>query len=216
MRFNHEDTKIRKRSNKEKPSSSSCLRGYRFLSTGALVVGLFLTADQQGQRLMDQGKYTEAADVFEDPMRKGVALYRAGEFKKAEMEFRQLDTPEAHYNRGNCLVFLGLYEEASKSYGRALELRPEWEEAKSNRTIAEHRAKMLERTGGDMGDQKIGADEIQFDKPNDNKGQETVVEDPKEMQQQDIQALWLRRVQTNPADFLKSKFAYQQAMSSDE
>jgi Ca-activated chloride channel family protein len=28
----------------------------------------------------------------------------------------------------------------------------------------------------------------------------------------DVQAMWLRRVQSRPADFLKAKFSYQQAM----
>jgi Ca-activated chloride channel family protein len=29
-----------------------------------------------------------------------------------------------------------------------------------------------------------------------------------------MQAMWLRRVQTRPADFLRAKFAYQHAMKS--
>jgi Ca-activated chloride channel family protein len=30
-----------------------------------------------------------------------------------------------------------------------------------------------------------------------------------------MQSLWLRRVQTRPADFLKAKFEYQQAMKGE-
>jgi Ca-activated chloride channel family protein len=30
-----------------------------------------------------------------------------------------------------------------------------------------------------------------------------------------MQALWLRRVQTRPADFLRAKFAYQQAAQAE-
>ena len=32
----------------------------------------------------------------------------------------------------------------------------------------------------------------------------------------EIQELWLRRVQTRPADFLKAKFAYQQVLREEE
>ena len=40
--------------------------------------GLWFTPDQSGQRLMDQEEFEAAAQAFEDPMRVGVAWYRAG------------------------------------------------------------------------------------------------------------------------------------------
>ena len=46
---------------------------------------------------------------------------------------------EAAYNRGNALTFRGQYEDAVASYERALELRPGWAEAATNRRIAESR-----------------------------------------------------------------------------
>lgn len=188
----------------------------RFMSFGALLIGLFLTPDQQGQRWMEKGGYAKAAAVFEDPMRRGTAWYKAGEFKKAEAEFRKLDTPEGHYNRGNALVFMGKYEDAVKSFDRALELKPEWEAAQVNRGIAAARAKMLEGKGDDLGDQQIGADEIVFDKKKNEGGQETELDGGDDLSQDQMQSLWLRRVQTRPADFLKAKFAYQTAMQEDE
>jgi Ca-activated chloride channel family protein len=33
---------------------------------------------------------------------------------------------------------------------------------------------------------------------------------------QEIQALWLRRISTRPADFLKAKFAYQEAAQAQK
>jgi Ca-activated chloride channel family protein len=67
-----------------------------------------------------------------------------------------------------------------------------------------------------MGDQKIGADKIIFDKDaKNNEGQETEVAGGKALSDQAIQALWLRRVQTRPADFLKAKFAYQEAARAE-
>ena len=178
--------------------------------------GLWFTPDQQAQRLMKRGDFQAAAETFRDPMRKGVAWFRAGEFEKAEQAFARLATPEAEFNRGNCLIMRGKYDEAIERLDRALELRPGWKDAQVNREIAVARAKRTEQKGGDMGDQKIGADDVVFDKKKESGGQETVTEDAQPLSDSAMQALWLRRVQTKPADFLKSKFAYQLAAGEQE
>ena len=176
---------------------------------------LWLTPDQQGQRLMNRKEFTAAAEVFQGPMRQGVAWFRAGEFEKAEQAFARVATPEADFNRGNCLIMRGKYEAAIERFDRALKLRPDWEDAQVNRDIAIARAKMIEQKGGDMGDQKLGADEIRYDKNKESGGQETEVEESQELSDSAMQALWLRRVQTKPADFLKSKFAWQLAAGQE-
>lgn len=183
-------------------------------SFGLLASTFWFTADQQGQRAFQQEEYGDAADRFENPMWKGVALFRAGEFKEAQMMFARLDTAEAHYNRGNCLVFLGKYDEAVASYERALDRRPDWQQAEDNRVIAAARAERVKQEGGDMGDQMLGADEIVFDKTKPG-GQETKLDEGGPIDDSSMQALWLRRVQTSPADFLKSKFAYQQQFGEE-
>ena len=177
---------------------------------------LWLTPDQAGQRLMNRGDYPSAAEAFRDPMRKGVAWFRAGEFERAEQEFARVGTAGAEYNRGNCLVMRGKYEDAIQRFDRALELQPDFEDATVNRAIAVARAKRVEQTGGDMGDQQIGADEIVFDKSKESGGQETPSEGSQPLSDAEMQALWLRRVQTKPADFLKSKFAYQLAFGDTQ
>ena len=167
------------------------------------------TPDQSGQHFFTNGKFELAARSFEDPMRQGVAWFRANEFKKAAQTFERLSTAEARYNRGNCLIMLGKYQQAIESFDEALLMRPDWEAAKTNRELAIARAEVFERNGGDMGDQKIGADEVVFDKNKQNEGQQTDVEDDGSVSDDALQAMWLKRVQTNPADFLRSKFAYQ-------
>ena len=183
-----------------------------FLLMGGITwANLWLTPDQRGQRLMNRGEFAAAAQAFRDPVHQGVAWFRAGEFEKAEQAFARIATPDAEFNRGNCLVMRGKYESAIERFGRALMLRPGWEDARVNRDIAIARAKMTERKGGDMGDQKLGADEIRYDKKNNTGGQDTDVENGLEMSDAAMQALWLRRVQTKPSQFLKAKFAYQLA-----
>ncbi len=197
------------------PARSRGNHSVKFMSAGVLFAGFFLTADQQGQRLMEQEEYAQAAAVFEDPMRVGAAWYRAGEFKKAESAFRQITSPEADYNRGNCFIFMGQYEDAIQNFDRALQLKPDWDAARTNREIARIGAKKMDFTGGDQGDQKIGADKMVFDKPKNNKGQDTTIQEGQEVSHQDMQALWLRRVQTDPSDFLQAKFSYQHAMRDE-
>ena len=97
---------------------------------------LWLTPDQRGRRLMAQQRYAEAAAAFADPMWRGVAQFRAGDFKAAAQTFGGMDTAEAAYDQGNALVMLGKYDEAIERYDRALALRPGWPDAEANRTLA--------------------------------------------------------------------------------
>ena len=177
---------------------------------------LWLTPDQYGQRLMERGEFTAAAVAFEDPFRQGVAWFRAGEFEKAEQAFARVADADSEFNRGNALVMQGKYKEAVERYDRVLQLEPGREDASVNREIAAERAKLLERKGGDMGDQKRGADEIRYDKDSKSEGQDTEVTEDAPMSSSAIQSLWLRRIQTKPADFLKSKFAYQLAADAEK
>ena len=176
---------------------------------------LWLRPDQHGQRLLNRGEFSAAAEAFEDPMRRGAAWYRGGAFQKAEQAFARLATPEAHYNRGNCLVLRGNYTAAVVCYDNALDLRPDWEAALTNRAIASARAEQVESKGGDLGDQRIGADKVVFDRDTQSDGQNTQVESDQALSDAAMQSLWLRRVRTKPADFLRAKFAYQAAAAEE-
>lgn len=179
-------------------------------------IGLWLTPDQQGQRLFLRGEYQQAANAFDDPMWRGTAWYRAGEFEQAAAEFSRGSTPQAEFNTGNAWLMLGKYDLAIASYDRALKKRPDWTEAKENRDLAIARDLARKQQGGDLGDQQEGADEVVFDADKPPGGQDTLIAGEKASTDAAVQALWLRRVQTKPADFLKAKFAYQQAMAAQE
>lgn len=169
---------------------------------------LWLTQDQRGRHLMAQQRYAEAAAAFADPMWAGIAQFRAGNFKEAAQTFGGIDTAEAAYDQGNALVMLGKYDEAIARYDRALALRPGWADAEANRTLAMLRAEAIKKTGGDSGVSEK-PDEIVYDKDKKRTGgQETQIAGAP-MSDEAVRALWLKRVQTRPADFLKSRFAYQ-------
>lgn len=176
---------------------------------------LWFTPDQWGERLMRREEFAEAARAFDDPMRQGVAWYRAGEFEKASQAFARVNSAEGQYNLGNTWTMLGKYQQAIASYDKALKLRPNWKAAQENRALAAARAKQVEAKGGDLGDQLVGEDKIVFDQDKPPGGQETELAGDKATSDAAVQAMWLRNVQTEPADFLKAKFAYQQAQAGE-
>ena len=180
------------------------------------LLDLWLTPDQQAQRALEAGDYAAAAALFSDPMRVGLAWYRAGEFERAAQAFGRSTSPEAHFNRGNALVLRGTYDEAIAAYDQALAGRPGWTEAYENRTLAELRKTRLAKrddAGGTGG--KLAADDYVFDstpaKPPGSSQDTETTEGGEDGPLTDdrLRELWLRRVQTRPADFLAARFERQ-------
>jgi Ca-activated chloride channel family protein len=171
---------------------------------------LWSAPDRRADRLLRGGKFEDAAKTYGDPYRRGVALYRAGSFKDAAAAFATVATPEAEYDRGNSLVMLGKYDDAVKSYDRALSLRPGWKDAEDNRAVAVVRRERMTFKGGDATGGQVKADKIVFEKgKNPNPGEKTEVAGGDPLSDEELRGLWLRRVQTKPADFLRAKFAFQ-------
>jgi Ca-activated chloride channel family protein len=180
----------------------------------------WFTPDQQGSKLFDRERYIEAAEAFFDPMLKGAAYYRGGDFESAASVFGRIDSPQAAYNRGNALVMLGRYEEAINSYQAALEARPEWKEAEENLAIARARKERLAPPEDDYGGTggQLEADEIVFDDSGrvDKSGSEEITGGGDALSEDEMRAVWLRRVQNDPAEFLRTRFAYQLYRSGQE
>ena len=156
----------------------------------------------------------------------GAALFKAGDFESAAAVFGRVPTAEGAYNRGNALVMLGRYDGAIASYQQALNLHPEWPEAENNLEIATLRKAALAPPDDDFGGTggMLEADEIVFDSSGrvaNSSEEQTVESDDGKISDESLRAMWLRRVETSPADFLAAKFSYQlhaqsQAKPSDE
>lgn len=178
---------------------------------------LWLTPDQQGQRLMDRGEYQKAAGKFKTPERIGVALFLAGDFESAATVLGRASSAQANYNRGNAYVMLGDYDAAIAAYRDAISKRPGWSEAEQNLQIAILRKQALAPPDDDYGGTggQLEADEIVFDQAGRvNKSSSEQVIDATEQQQGEdaLRAMWLRKVETRPADFLAARFNYQLAI----
>lgn len=93
----------------------------------------WLTAQQRAQSLYNEGDYAAAAELFEDPMRRGNAHYRAGNYDAAVEAYAASDSAESWFNRGNSYAHNGDLEEASAAFAEALERRPQWTQAEQNK-----------------------------------------------------------------------------------
>jgi len=197
-------------------SQSFLLAGFCLCSMGAQADGWadwWATPDQQGQRLFNKGDFAGAAETFENPELRASAFYRAGDFETAASVFGRIGTAQGSYNRGNSLLMLGQYDEAIKAYEQALEQQPGWPEASENLLIARARKEKLAPPESDDGGTggMLEADEYVFDDTGrvNRSGEEQVTQGGQAMSDEEMRAVWLRRVQNDPAGFLSAKFAYQ-------
>ncbi len=203
---------------------------------------LWFTKDYQGQRLSDKGEFEQAAGKYNDPMRKGVALYKAGDFEGAISAFSQDTTANGAYNLGLAYAQNGDFALANAALEKALEIDPGLEEASKiqqeiNQLIpAADEAQLNEaeeqsqpNLGGEenqrndgMEDLGGGGQEATEEQMNDGRLEEEVTTDirtgkeldevPEDMNissQEQRGKVLMRKVDDDPALFLKKKFEYQ-------
>ncbi|RSL14614.1 Ca-activated chloride channel family protein [Edaphobacter aggregans] len=174
-------------------------------------IDLWMTHDQQGCYYFERGDYQKAAEKFEDPLWRGLALARAGDYESALNAFALSDSPEAWYNQGNALAHTGKYPEAIQAYQQALARRHPWPEAQENLTLVQSLIPKAKNKDKDKDQQEtapdLPPDQMKFDEKG-QKGKKTqqVKLDPKKMAD-----IWMRNIQTSPAEFLRRRFAIQAA-----
>ncbi|VAX00394.1 Aerotolerance protein BatB / Aerotolerance protein BatC, partial [hydrothermal vent metagenome] len=78
----------------------------------AMAVGwddLWQRADQQASKALAEQDYDRASQVAKDPLLRGSAEYRRGNYERALEAYSQANGTIADYNRGNALAKLGRY-----------------------------------------------------------------------------------------------------------
>ncbi|GAB3282528.1 hypothetical protein [Parahaliea aestuarii] len=176
-------------------------------------------ADRRGDHLMKAKDYKAAAAAYSDPWRKAVAQYRNGDFEDAARTFARVPGADGAFDQGNAWLMHGAYEDAVKSYDRALGFRPGWTAAEENKALAIARKKKIDDAGKNRDQESADAytpDDIAFDQRGDQKKQPPSDMNQVELSDAELRSTWLRRVQTSPGDFLRAKFAYQAAHRADE
>jgi Ca-activated chloride channel family protein len=169
---------------------------------------LWLTHDQQGRYYFEKAEYKTAAEKFEDPIWRGLALTRAGDYEEALNAFALSDSAEAWYNQGDALAHLGKYPEAVQAYQQALARRNPWPEAQDNLALVESLIPKAKNKDKDQEQEapNLPPDQMKFDEKGEQgkKTQMRIKLDPKKMAE-----IWMRNIQTTPADFLRRRFAMQ-------
>lgn len=180
----------------------------------------WLTPDQQGRLYFERGEFEKAARSFEDKQWKAIAFYKAGDFANAAALFAQIDTPAGRLYLGNALAKQEKLAEAVSAYEQALQLEPEFPEAKFNldwvQGLLDLDNKEYEDTGGTGG--KLGADRIVVDERGAKAKGEVSTQELKAQEglsDEDLRKMWMRRVQTTPGDFLRLKFNHQLNAQAD-
>jgi Ca-activated chloride channel family protein len=172
---------------------------------------LWMTHDQQGRYYFEKRDYKKAAEKFDDPMWRGLALTRAGDYEAAFNAFALSDSPEAWFNQGDALAHLGKYSEAEAAYQQALARRTPWPEAQENLALVQSLIPKPKKDNKDDQQQEeapnLPPDQMKFDEKG-KQGTKTqrIKVDPAKMAD-----IWMRNIQTTPADFLRRRFAIQAA-----
>ncbi|MBM7061824.1 VWA domain-containing protein [Pseudomonas sp. UL073] len=168
----------------------------------------FFTPDQQGRWAFEHGHYAQAATHFHDPYWKALAAYNAADYDAALADFARLDSAPAYFYLGNSYAKLFKFPAAIAAYQQALKLQPQFPEATANLALVTALQKDYEEQQEVAPD--IKSDKVEFDKPS-GKGKSVKMEGVKPTSDE----LWLRNLNTSPAQFLKQKFRLQAAQQQN-
>jgi Ca-activated chloride channel family protein len=133
------------------------------------------TGDQQGAQAFNNKDYSSAAEHFQDPLWKGSALYKNGDFEAALEAFRDNDSVEALYNQGNALAQLGEIEQAIAAYNKVLQQQSDHQDAIANKALLEQQQQDQQQQNQDQKDQQDQQDkdeQSQQDEQNQQQNQQ--------------------------------------------
>lgn len=168
---------------------------------------LWLTKDQQAQKMLEQGAPADAAELFENPEWRAVAQYRAEDYRASAAEFAEREDARSLYNLGNALARQGEFESALDAYEQALAVDPDDVDAVYNRDLIkamldeQQQQQQQQQQEGEQqesdqqgeGEQSDGDGEPQQDSENTENGAEQqdgeASDRNQEMSEQDLEAL---------------------------
>jgi Ca-activated chloride channel family protein len=100
-----------------------------------------------------RGDYQSSYELSSNPLLRGSAYYRNGQFQQAQELFSEDDTASAIFNLGNTLAQQNQFPEAVLAYQKALLLNPDLESARHNKRLIEiYLEQQSEANGTQSGD----------------------------------------------------------------
>ena len=116
---------------------------------------LWLTPEQQAQRLLDSGKAADAADKFTDARRRAYAEIEAGKYAEGAKILEGFQDAQSQYNRGNALARSGQLENALAAYDSTIEQTtvesPLGRDARRNRELVAEQLKKQQSSQSQSG-----------------------------------------------------------------
>ncbi|GEA52671.1 transporter [Vibrio inusitatus NBRC 102082] len=185
---------------------------------------LWLTPDQQGQWHFNQHDYLQAAIHFQDPLRKGIAYYYAGEFTLAHVQFLNADSPLSLFYAGNALARQREYLSARNLFAYLLD-QDKWDLSDKLATDVKHNLKAMQAIVDEvnrLSESQAGTtdgpeDSMELgDKPQTGDGAEDQAVAAMMLKEtlnaneilgsDELADKWLRKVESDPKLFLRAKF----------
>lgn len=179
----------------------------------------FFTPDQQGMMAFRDKDYAQAIESFQDPMWRAYAMMKNGQYPEAADIFSRIDTADAAFAEGYARIRNREYRPAIAAFERALVLQPEFPAAARNLEVTKVILEYVEsaREASDTGeDSGIGADDVVYDNEAD-RGADTQTEfsEKEDAPEFTTSEQWMRSVDTEMGDFLKSRFRLEAAKGSE-
>jgi Ca-activated chloride channel family protein len=177
----------------------------------------FWTPDQQGRLAFDDKDFSTAAEQFQNPLWRAYAMFKDGQYEAAADAYATIDGADAAFGEGMARLRNREYRAGARAFEKALDLRPNFEDARHNLEVANAIVTLVEDTQAqsDTGEESgIGADETVFDNES-GKGTETQIEAVEEGSGLQTADEWMRSVDTDVGDFLKSRFQIENTQVSE-
>ena len=181
-------------------------------------IGLWLTSDQQGQLLFNSGRYQQASKTFVNTQWQAYSAYGNEDYKNAATLYSQFDDKFSQLAQANALAHGRHYIKARNLYKAIVNRYPDFEQAKHNQNLVQ---KIIDEVNAlsaaqqpeegesikELGDEPQTGDGAEKKEANiqqiEQLTSEQLLLDPQ------LNQMWLRQVQKDPASFLSQKFYFQ-------
>ncbi len=93
-----------------------CMLGFSSCSTESKYASWWYTDNYRAEKLYEQGKYEQAADLFTDNSHKAAAYFKEGDYQSVVELLAEDTTATGEYNYGLALAKLGYYDDAISAF----------------------------------------------------------------------------------------------------
>ncbi len=181
-------------------------------------IDLWLTKDQQGYWHFQQQDYLKAAEDFINPLWKATAYYHAKEYAKAHSYFMREDSVYARMGAANSLAYQREFVAARNLYRDIVAEEPDYPNARHNLAVLQKLIDEINQMSASQNTENDASKEL-GDAPLTSDGAEQLTTSElmvsetlsaEQLLQDDaLNDKWMKRVQSDPARFLRSKFEIQ-------